>query len=314
MPPSRAWQQRQSCPQTQEPQGPCVFVFPSNVRAVSRMIVVMRTGADPSLVEEVKKAIEAEGLEAYVMLGEERSVIGVVGAGVERVEHVASMPGVEQVMRVSKPYKLASSEHHPDRTRVKVRDVVIGAGAPIVVMAGPCAVESREQLTATARWVKREGATILRGGAFKPRSSPYAFQGMEVEGLKLLASVRDEVGLPIVTEVTNPADVPVFEDYIDMLQVGARNMQNFVLLKAVGRSKLPVLLKRGLSATIEEWLMAAEYILAAGNPNVVMCERGIRSFDPTTRNTLDLAAVPVLRERTHLPVIVDPSHATGHRP
>ena len=273
----------------------------------------MRTGADPSLVEDVKKAIEAEGLEAYVMLGEERSVIGVVGAGVERVEHVASMPGVEQVMRVSKPYKLASSEHHPDRTRVKVRDVVIGAGAPIVVMAGPCAVESREQLTATARWVKREGATILRGGAFKPRSSPYAFQGMEVDGLRLLADVRDEVGLPIVTEVTNPADVPVFEDYIDMLQVGARNMQNFVLLKAVGRSRLPVLLKRGLSATIEEWLMAAEYILAAGNPNVVMCERGIRSFDTTTRNTLDLAAVPVLRERTHLPVIVDPSHATGHR-
>jgi 3-deoxy-7-phosphoheptulonate synthase len=277
------------------------------------MIVVMRTGVDRSLVEDVKKVIEAEGLEAYVMVGEERSVIGVVGAGVERVEHVASMPGVEQVMRVSKPYKLASREHHPDRTRVKVRDVVIGGGAPVAVMAGPCAVESREQLTATARWVKREGATILRGGAFKPRSSPYAFQGMEVEGLRLLADVRDEVGLPIVTEVTNPADVPIFEDYIDMLQVGARNMQNFVLLKAVGRSKLPVLLKRGLSATIEEWLMAAEYILAAGNPNVVMCERGIRSFDPSTRNTLDLTAVPVLRERTHLPVIVDPSHATGHR-
>lgn len=277
------------------------------------MIVVMRPGVDWSAVEEVKATIEAEGLEAYVMVGEERSVIGVVGAGVERVEHLASFPGVEQVMRVSKPYKLASREHHPDRTRVKVRDVVIGGGAPVAVMAGPCAVESREQLTATARWVKREGATILRGGAFKPRSSPYAFQGLEVEGLKLLADVRDEVGLPIVTEVTNPADVPVFEEYVDMLQVGARNMQNFVLLKAVGRSRLPVLLKRGLSATIEEWLMAAEYVLAAGNPNVVMCERGIRSYDPSTRNTLDLAAVPVLRERTHLPVIVDPSHATGHR-
>jgi 3-deoxy-7-phosphoheptulonate synthase len=181
-------------------------------------------------------------------------------------------------------------------------------------MAGQCAVESREQLAATARWVKREGATMLRGGAYKPRSSPYTFQGLEVEGLRLLASVRDEVGLPIVTEVTNPADVPVFEDHVDMLQVGARNMQNFVLLKAVGRSKLPVLLKRGLSATIEELLMAAEYILAAGNPNVVLCERGIRSFDTSTRNILDLAAVPVLRERTHLPVIVDPSHATGHRP
>src|SRR6187397_1758369 len=220
MPPSRAWQQRQSCPQTQEPQGPCVFVFPTNVRAVSRMIVVMRTGADPSLVEEVKKAIEAEGLEAYIMLGEERSVIGVVGQGVERVAHVASMPGVEQVVRVSKPYKLASSEHHRDRTRVRVgSDVLIGAGSPLVVMAGPCAVESREQLAATARWVKREGATMLRGGAYKPRSSPYTFQGLDVEGLKLLADVRDEVGLPIVTEVTNPADVPVFEDHVDMLQV-----------------------------------------------------------------------------------------------
>jgi 3-deoxy-7-phosphoheptulonate synthase len=243
------------------------------------MIVVMRTGADWSAVEEVKKTIEAHGLEAYVMVGEERSVIGVVGQGVERVAHVASMPGVEQVVRVSKPYKLASSEHHRDRTRVRVgTDVVIGAGSPLVVMAGPCAVESRDQLAATARWVKREGATMLRGGAYKPRSSPYTFQGLEIEGLRLLADVRDEVGLPIVTEVTNPADVSVFEDFVDMLQVGARNMQNFVLLKAVGRSRLPVLLKRGLSATIEELLMAAEYILAAGNPNVV------------------------------------PSHATGHRP
>lgn len=279
------------------------------------MIVVMRTGVEWSTVEDVKRAIEAHGLEAYVMVGEERNVIGVVGQGVERVAHLASMPGVEQVMRVSKPYKLASSEHHRDRSRVRVgTDVVIGAGSPLTVMAGPCAVESREQLAATARWVKREGATILRGGAFKPRSSPYTFQGLEVDGLKLLADVRDEVGLAIVTEVTNPADVPVFEDYVDMLQVGARNMQNFVLLKAVGRSRLPVLLKRGLSATIEELLMAAEYVLAAGNPNVVLCERGIRSFDPSTRNILDLAAVPVLRERTHLPVIVDPSHATGHRP
>jgi 3-deoxy-7-phosphoheptulonate synthase len=278
------------------------------------MIVVMRTGVDWSAVEEVKKTIEAEGLEAYVMVGEERSVIGVVGQGVERVAHVASMPGVEQVVRVSKPYKLASSEHHADRTRVRVgKDVVIGGGSPLVVMAGPCAVESREQVVATGRWVKREGAMVLRGGAYKPRSSPYTFQGLEVDGLKLLAEVRAETGLPIVTEVTNPADVPVFEEHIDMLQVGARNMQNFVLLKAVGRSSLPVLLKRGLSATIEELLMAAEYILAAGNPNVVLCERGVRSFDPSTRNILDLAAVPVLRERTHLPVIVDPSHATGHR-
>ena len=194
-----------------------------------------------------------------------------------------------------------------------MRDVVIGAGAPLVVMAGPCAVESREQVLATARWVKREGATMLRGGAYKPRTSPYAFQGLGVEGLKLLAEVREETGLPIVTEVTDPRDVEVFEQYVDMLQVGARNMQNFVLLKAVGQSRKPVLLKRGLSATIEEWLMAAEYILAAGNPNVVLCERGIRTFETATRNTLDLSAVPVLRERTHLPVMVDPSHGTGHR-
>jgi len=278
------------------------------------MIVVMRTGVEWSAVEEVKKAIEAHGLEAYVMVGEERNVIGVVGQGVERVAHLAPMPGVEQVMRVSKPYKWPARNITRTGAGSSGAGIGHGGGSPLVVMAGPCAVESREQVTATARWVKREGATILRGGAFKPRSSPYTFQGLEVDGLKLLANVRDEVGLPIVTEVTNPMDVPVFEEYVDMLQVGARNMQNFVLLKAVGRSRLPVLLKRGLSATVEELLMAAEYILAAGNPNVVLCERGIRSFDPATRNILDLAAVPVLRERTHLPVVVDPSHATGHRP
>jgi 3-deoxy-7-phosphoheptulonate synthase len=277
------------------------------------MIVVMRTGAAQEEIDAVKKAIADEGLETYVMVGEERIVMGVVGTGVERVQHVESMPGVERAIRVSKPYKLASSEHHPDRSSVRVGTVEIGAGAPLAVIAGPCAVESREQLLATARWVKREGATLLRGGSFKPRTSPYAFQGLGREALELLAEAREETGLPVVTEVTDPADVPLFDRYVDMLQVGARNMANFVLLRAVGQSRKPVLLKRGLSSTIEEWLMAAEYILSSGNPNVVLCERGIRTFENATRNTLDLSAVPVARERTHLPVMVDPSHGTGHR-
>jgi 3-deoxy-7-phosphoheptulonate synthase len=278
------------------------------------MIVVMRTGADREEIDAVKAAIVEAGLQAYTVVGEERSVIGVVGSDVERARHVASMPGVEQVMRVSKPYKLASREHHPDRTAVRVGPVTIGAGSPLVVMAGPCAVESREQILATARWVKREGATILRGGAFKPRTSPYAFQGLGVEGLRLLAEAREETGLPVVSEITDPGDVKVFEEHVDMLQIGARNMSNFVLLKACGQSHKPVLLKRGLSSSIEELLMAAEYVLSAGNPNVVLVERGIRTYETATRNTLDLNAVPVLKDRTHLPIVVDPSHGTGHRP
>ena len=277
------------------------------------MIIVMRTGASNEEIAEVRKTVAEEGLETYVMVGEERIVMGVVGVGVERVQHVESMPGVEKCIRVSKPYKLASKEHHPDRSSVRVGDVEIGAGAPVAVIAGPCAVESREQLLATARWVKREGATLLRGGAFKPRSSPYAFQGLGVEGLQLLAEAREETGLPVVSEITDPANVEVFDRYVDMLQVGARNMQNFVLLKAVGQSSKPVLLKRGLSSTIDELMMAAEYILSSGNPNVILCERGIRTFETATRNTLDLSAVPVIQERTHLPVVVDPSHGTGHR-
>ncbi len=279
------------------------------------MIIVMRTGAAPDEIDDVKQAVAEEGLETYVMVGEERIVMGVVGVGVERVQHLQTMPGVEQMIRVSKPYKLASVEHHPGRTSIRVgRRVEIGAGAPLAVIAGPCAVESREQVVATANWVKREGATLLRGGAFKPRSSPYAFQGLGVEGLKLLAEAGAEADLPVVSEITDPADVGVFDEYVDMLQIGARNMQNFVLLKAVGQSRKPVLLKRGLSNTVDELLMAAEYILSSGNPNVVLCERGIRTFETSTRNTLDLSAVPVIQERTHLPIIVDPSHGTGHRP
>jgi 3-deoxy-7-phosphoheptulonate synthase len=277
------------------------------------MIIVMRTGAAQEEIDDVRQAVADEGLETYVMVGEERIVMGVVGVGVERVQHLETMPGVEQMIRVSKPYKLASVEHHPDRTSIRVGNIEIGAGAPLAVIAGPCAVESREQVLATARWVKREGATLLRGGAFKPRSSPYAFQGLGVEGLKLLAEAGAETDLPIVSEITDPANVEVFDEYVDMLQVGARNMQNFVLLKAVGQSRKPVLLKRGLSSTIDELLMAAEYILSSGNPNVVLCERGIRTFETSTRNTLDLSAVPVIQERTHLPIIVDPSHGTGHR-
>ncbi|MFN8621709.1 MAG: 3-deoxy-7-phosphoheptulonate synthase [Chloroflexota bacterium] len=285
------------------------------------MIVVMRTGADRSEIEAVKQAIRDVGLEPYPVIGEERTVIAVVGGDDERARPVvAGLPGVENVMAVSKPYKLTSREHHPDRTVVRVggtgngsTQISIGAGSPLVVMAGPCAVEGREQILATARWVKREGALMLRGGAFKPRTSPYAFQGLGEEGLKLLAAAREETGLPVVTEITDPGDVPMFEQYVDMLQIGARNMANFVLLTACGKSNKPVLLKRGLSSTIEELLMAAEYILSAGNPNVVLVERGIRTYEKATRNTLDLNAVPVLKDLTHLPVVVDPSHGTGHR-
>jgi 3-deoxy-7-phosphoheptulonate synthase len=277
------------------------------------MIVVMRPTATQEEVEGVKRTVEEHGLEAFLSVGEERTVIGVVGSDVERVAHLGTLPGVEQVIRISSPYKLASAEHQPERTRVRVNGVELGLGHELVVMAGPCAVESRDQLMDTARTVKREGARILRGGAFKPRTSPYSFQGLGLPALELLHEAHDTYGLPIISEIIDPADVPAFEEHVDILQVGARNMHNFVLLKAVGQSRRPVLLKRGLSATIEEWLLAAEYILSAGNPNVILCERGIRTFETATRNTLDLSAVPVLRSRTHLPIVVDPSHGTGHR-
>jgi 3-deoxy-7-phosphoheptulonate synthase len=276
------------------------------------MIVVMRPTATQQEVDGVRQSIEEHGLEAFLSVGEERTVIGVVG-DVERISHLGTLPGVDQVIRVSSPYKLASIQEPGERTRVRIGPVEIGLGSELVVMAGPCAVESREQLLETARAVSREGARVLRGGAWKPRTSPYSFQGMGVPALKLLAEARGETGLPVISEVVDPADVEVFDDHVDILQVGARNMQNFALLKAVGQSRRAVLLKRGLSATIEEWLLAAEYILAAGNPNVILCERGIRTFETATRNTLDLSAVPVLRSRTHLPIIVDPSHGTGHR-
>ena len=278
------------------------------------MIVVMRPGATQEQVGEVRQRIEAEGLEAFVSAGEERTVIGVVGVDLDRVAHLGTMEGVERVLRVTNPYKLASVEHHPERTRVRVRDVDIGlGGGEVVVIAGPCAVESEEQLNSTARLVKREGARILRGGAFKPRTSPYTFQGLGLPALQILAEAREETGMPVISEVTDPGQVELFDRYVDLLQVGSRNMHNFVLLRAVGQSSKPVLLKRGFGSTIEEWLLAAEYVLSSGNPNLILCERGIRTFETATRNTLDLSAVPVLRERTHLPIVVDPSHGTGQR-
>ena len=276
------------------------------------MIVVMRPTATREEIDGVRRSIEDHGLEAFLSEGEERTVIGVVG-DVERISHLGTLPGVDQVIRVSSPYKLASIQEPGERTLVRVGPVELGLGSDLVVMAGPCAVESREQMLETARCVAREGARVLRGGAWKPRTSPYSFQGLGVPALLLLAEARDTTGLPVISEVVDRADVEIFDQHVDVLQVGARNMQNFALLKAVGQSRRPVLLKRGLSATIEEWLLAAEYVLAAGNPNVVLCERGIRTFETSTRNTLDLSAVPVLRSKTHLPIVIDPSHGTGAR-
>lgn len=278
------------------------------------MIVVMRPGATTGQVDEVRRTIEAHGLQAFVSVGQERTIIGVVGAEIERVSHIGMLPGIDQVIRVTHPYKLASREHHAEGTRVRVGDVDVGLGEELVVMAGPCAVESRDQLRQTARTAKREGARVLRGGAFKPRSSPYSFQGLGRQALEYLAEVREETGLPVISEVTDASEVELFDRYVDVLQVGSRNMHNFVLLRAVGQSRRPVLLKRGFAATIEEWLLAAEYVLASGNTNVILCERGIRTFETATRNTLDLSAVPVLRARTHLPIVTDPSHGTGQRP
>jgi len=277
------------------------------------MIVVMSPSASREDVTNVRRTIEEHGLQAFVSAGQERTVIGVVGSDVDRVANIGSLDGVEQVIRVTNPYKLASVEHHPERTRVMVGSVPVGLGEDLVVMAGPCSVESREMLLDTARWVAHEGARGLRGGAFKPRTSPYTFQGLGPPALEMLAEARQETGLPVMSEVTDAADVETFDRHVDVLQVGSRNMHNFVLLRAVGQSTHPVLLKRGFGATIEEWLMAAEYILSSGNSNVILCERGIRTFETATRNTLDLSAVPVLRSKTHLPIMVDPSHGTGQR-
>jgi len=277
------------------------------------VIVVMRPDAERADIDAVCALIRSEGLEAFVSEGQERVIIGVVGIDIDRVAHIGSMPGVEQAIRVTSPHKLASLEHQRDRTRITIGGSAIGAGNPLVVMAGPCSVETVDQLFDTARLVKREGAQMLRGGAYKPRTSPYAFQGLGEEGLQLLAEARAETGLPIVSEMTDASQMDLFERYVDLIQIGSRNMHNFTLLRAAGQGRTPVLLKRGFGATIDEWLMAAEYVLSAGNSNVILCERGIRTFEHATRNTLDLSAVPVLREMTHLPIVVDPSHGTGRR-
>ena len=273
----------------------------------------MKKNATEGQIEKVIKWIESVGYNAHPSQGVERTIIGAVGdeRGKAYLKFAESLSGVEKVMPILKPYKLTSRESREECTLITVGDVVIG-GPRFVVMAGPCAVESEEQMLESAYIVKKGGARILRGGAYKPRTSPYSFQGMEEEGLKLLVKAREKTGLPIVTEVVNPADVDLVEAYADIMQIGARNVQNFPLLKKVGHSKKPILLKRGMMTTIEELLMSAEYILSSGNNKVILCERGIRTFETATRNTLDISAVPVLKELTHLPVIVDPSHASGN--
>ncbi len=277
------------------------------------MIVVMKNQATEKQIENVISWIESVGCKAHPSRGVERTIIGAVGSNRDKtmLKYAEQLPGVEKTMPILKPYKLASRESHEGDTVVRVGAVEIG-GPEFVVMAGPCAIESDEQLLESAYVVQKGGGHILRGGAFKPRTSPYSFQGMEEEGLKVLSEVSRKTGLPTVTEVVNPADVDLVESYADMLQIGARNVQNFALLKKVGQARKPVLLKRGMMTTIEELLMSAEYILSSGNPNVILCERGIRTFETATRNTLDISAVPVLKSLTHLPVVVDPSHAAGH--
>lgn len=278
------------------------------------MVIIMAADASRKHILDIVTRIKMLGYEAHISEGEERTIIGVVGksAGIDReqVGALSTMPGVIEIIQVSNPYKLASREFHPQQSLVPLNGRK--AGAPeIVIIAGPCSVESREQILETAHAVKEAGATALRGGAFKPRTSPFAFQGMGEEGLKLLAEAREQTGLPIVTEVMDPGLVDLVSEYADVLQIGARNMQNYALLNAVGKSERTVLLKRGMSSTIQELLMAADYILSHHNPNVILCERGIRTFETATRNTFDVNAIPVLKEQTHLPVIADPSHATG---
>ena len=277
------------------------------------MVIVMKKNATESQIDHVITWVESIGYGAHPTYGVERTIIGVVGndRGKAQVKNAGFLPGVEKIVPILKPYKLASREAKEENTIVRVGDLEIG-GPEFVVMAGPCSVESEEQLMESAYIAKKGGAHILRGGAFKPRTSPYSFQGLEEEGLKLLEKVREKTGMPVVTEVLNTTDVDVVEEYADILQIGARNIQNFALLKKVGRARKPVLLKRGMMTTIEELLMSAEYILSYGNSKVILCERGIRTFETAMRNTLDLGAVPVLKELTHLPITVDPSHAAGH--
>ncbi len=278
------------------------------------MIIVMKAGTATADRDAVLKQIEELGYKPHLIHGTTRDVIGAIGdeRGKLILHSIEAMHGVESVLPILKPYKLASREVNRETTRIRVSDTVVIGGDEIIVMAGPCSVESEAQIMESAIAVKAAGAQVLRGGAFKPRTSPYSFQGMEEEGLKLLARARDLTGLPVVTEVINPETAELVAEYADILQIGARNSQNFALLKKVGQLKRPVLLKRGMAMTIQEFLMSAEYILSEGNQQVILCERGIRTFETATRNTLDLSAIPVLRGMTHLPVIADPSHGTGN--
>lgn len=277
------------------------------------MVIVMKKGATPDQINAVHDKLTKAGFNVHLSEGTNRTILGAVGDRL-RLEHgsLQAMPGVENVVAILKPFKMASREYKADNTIVKIGNATFGDGS-VPVIAGPCAVEGREQFIETAVAVWERGALMLRGGAFKPRTSPYSFQGLGEEGLKIMAQAREITGLPIVTEVMDQKSVPMVAEYVDMIQIGARNMQNFYLLKEVGRYNKPVLLKRGLSATIEEWLMAAEYILDSGNGQVILCERGIRTFETYTRNTLDLSAIPLVKNLSHLPVIVDPSHGTGKR-
>jgi len=275
------------------------------------MIVVMKAGCSQDDIGAVVNQIKKLGLKEHISQGVERTIIGVLGQNLlDLQDRLPLLPGVEEIIPVSKPYKLASREFHPRNTVVRVNGVAIG-GDEIVIMAGPCAVESEKQLLDTARQVKADGANILRGGAFKPSTSPYHFRGLGKKGLEMLAKTREETGMPVITEVMTPNDVELVANYVDILQIGARNMQNFILLDEVGKTRKPVMLKRGLSSTIQEWLLAAEYILAQGNEQLILCERGIRTFETSTRNTMDISAIPIIKKVSHLPIIADPSHATG---
>ncbi len=274
------------------------------------MVIIMETGAGKEVIERVIDEVKSLGFTPHPIYGVEKTVIAVIGQRTrEKMEVLKLLPGVEAVMPILRPYKLASREVK-ERSEIALGPLKVGS-KQLALIAGPCAVESREQILQTADFVKEAGANALRGGAFKPRTSPYSFQGLKEEGLRLLAEARAATGLPVVTEIIDPRHVELVGEYTDAFQIGARNMQNFVLLSEVGKTHTPVLLKRGMSSTLDDLLMAAEYIISAGNPNVILCERGIRTFETATRNTLDLSAVPVLHRLSHLPVIVDPSHATG---
>ncbi len=274
------------------------------------MIVVLKSNANHEQLESLISWLESKNVTVHSSVGEAHTILGLVGDTSKLdIDLIAALDIVEDVKRVQEPYKNANRKFHPEDTVVKVGSTEIGGGS-LAIMAGPCSVESEEQVVAIARAVKASGANILRGGAFKPRTSPYSFQGLGANGLDLLKIAREETGLPIVSEIMEISQLPLFKD-VDLIQVGARNMQNFDLLKVLGHQEKPVMIKRGLSATYEEWLMSAEYVMAGGNENVILCERGIRTFETYTRNTLDIAAIPVLQKLTHLPIIIDPSHATG---